>query len=497
MTGFIALGRWSNRPGHGILSPYTLRGFILVFSALAVIGGVFVGSAILSNSFSWAPYIPLGLIACGLGGWVVLAACYGSPTAIMLYFAVLSFVANGAFRDPTDNALFKADWQSMLRFLLWMGAGMIGFAHMPALRQLLARPACAWWLAYMVVAMTSCIYSPTPAYSFGYTVGLLCLFLFAFTLTTRISEGQLLWTLLLTLTVFNIGGWIAFFAFPDIGVSQGDAETKLLLGARMCGLAGQATLLGVVCAIAVGAAFVLWYTRRAGPVVSLILGGFAFVTLLQSNTRTLEISTVVGIGLILASRSAWRMALGALTVSITLLLLPMLPHVLNLLGRLFSRSSDDPSELTSLTGRTQIWDYSWRLIEQSPFLGYGYNSGKTVLASHIGFGWGDFVVDGAHNLWLQNLLSDGLVGTLPLVIVLGYLAYRMIKRPIPIVCYMIVTVFISGMTDADSIGGTPTLMTIMFFVASVWPGIEGMPVTDRQPARGIAAVRGRYRTLSL
>jgi O-antigen ligase len=181
-------------------------------------------------------------------------------------------------------------------------------------------------------------------------------------------------------------------------------------------------------------------------------------------------------------------------LSLVLLLLQMAPNLVDVLAGHFSRTND-PTEISSLSGRAQIWEHSWELITKNPILGYGYNSTKELLGTYKGFA--DYLsVDSAHNVYLQSLLSVGILGTIPFVIVLGYLTYRMVKRPIPFVCYMIVTVLISGMTDTDAIAYTPTLMTMLFFVASVWPGLEGLPVTNARQAAGISSVRERHRTLS-
>ncbi|MGD0429469.1 MAG: O-antigen ligase family protein [Acetobacteraceae bacterium] len=467
MIGQIATSR---PPDKTRWRPFASRDLGLIVGALLLTSGVFIGSIFLSNSFPWAPYIPLGLVALGLAGWVVLAAIYASPTAIMLYLGVVVFVTDGGLRirAPGDDSL---DWQSFLKFFLWLGAGVIGFAHIPPVRQLLARPACAGWLAYLCVALASSIYSPTPAFSFASALGVSCIFAFSFSLTRHLSEGQILWTILVSLTIFNVGGWIVYYTIPALGISEAEGIGDLFLGARMAGLAGQATGLGSVCSVAVGAAFVLWYTGRAKPVTSLILGGFAYVTLMRSDARTAEIATVAAIALILASRSAWLTMGVALAGTVAVLVLQISPGLTHVLEDKFSRSGD-PGEISSLTGRTQIWEYAWRKIAESPILGYGYDSPRVVIGHYLGFE-NSLLVGNAHNLFLQNLLCVGALGTIPLVMVFGYLVYRMVKKPIPIVYYTIVWILVTSLTYAEPIGTTPTLITILMFIASAWPGLEG------------------------
>lgn len=438
----------------------------VIVPVLLVAAALFAGSVLMADTVPWAPLIPLGLVAAGLAGWLVLAAACGSPVAIMMYFAALVFLINAQFRVREAGDI-SGDWQSALKFLIWIGAGVIGAPHLPSARALLRRPGSALWLAYIAIALISSLYSPAAGYSFGCALALLCLFAFAFALVTRLSPSQMLWTVGITLTLFNVAGWVIFFADPELGVSAAFTNSGIMM--RMCGLAGQATNLGAICALGVGVIFVLWYEKRCGTTAALLLGGFAFVTLLKSDARTTEIATIIGIGLVLASRSN-KLVIGASLACVsTVLLLQVFPKIPAALSASFSRSGD-PTEIYTGNGRLQIWDFAWQQICLSPVFGYGYNSSKVVLGSHVGFSNG-LMVDSAHNMYLQNLLSVGVLGTAPLIGLLGYLIYKCCTRPVPIVLYVLVAVLISSISDTDAIGTTPTLMTVMLFVVSVWPGL--------------------------
>jgi O-antigen ligase len=85
------------------------------------------------------------------------------------------------------------------------------------------------------------------------------------------------------------------------------------------------------------------------------------------------------------------------------------------------------------------------------------------------------MVDSAHSLYLQNLLSVGLVGMVPLISLLFYLAYCCCRNLNPFVMFTLIVIVASSVTDTDTIGQTPTLMTLTLFLAAVWPGLEGMP----------------------
>ena len=454
--------------------PFWRRVFVLQIAAVLFAMGIFGCSILLMDAQPAAAFLPLGLIAASLATLTVLSAVYGSRPAIIAYFAILAFVIGAQFRARGAGEI-SVDWQSSFKFLLWLGAGVIGFRHMPPLRVMLTRPASACCLAYIVVALASSLYSPIPAYSFGCALGLLGLFAFAYTLTTYLTEARFWWTLLSALTVFNVAGWIVFYANPDLGTSEAWTNSGIML--RMCGLAGQATNLGQTSAFAIGAAFILWYKGQCRFWLAIVLGGFAFITLLKSDTRTAEISVIISIGVIIVIRSIWLVAAGTLTGLASLVTLQIFPQLITFFTTDLTRSGD-PAEIYTLTGRLQIWSFAWRQISLSPILGYGYNSSKVVLGTHLGFEDG-LLVDAAHNLYLQNLLSVGVVGTIPLVGLLIYICFKCSIRPLPTVCFTLVMTLISSITDSSTIGGTPTLATILLFVIAVWPELTDGSVSGR------------------
>lgn len=460
------------------------RDLWLIAPALVMAGLVVAGSVMLAGSLAWAPLLPLGLAAAGLAVWLVLAAACGSPAAIMLYLGILVFLINAQFRVRGAGDI-QGDWQSALKFAVWLGAGVIGAPHLPSWRTLVSQPGTALWLAYIFVALISSLYSPAAGYSFGCSLALLCLFAFAFAITRRLSPAQMMWTMTISLALFNIGGWIVFFAVPELGVSAAWTTSGLMM--RMCGLAGQATNLGAVCAIAFGVVFVLWRQKDCSTPAAIVFGGFAFATLLKSDARTTEIASLAGVGLVLAAGSAKRVMAGGLAGIAAVILLQVYPKLPGLLGAQFSRSGD-PTEVYTLTGRLEIWDFAWQQIRLSPIFGYGYNSSKVVLGSHIGFENG-LMVDSAHNMYLQNLLSVGALGTLPLIGLLGFLSFRCFTRPAPIVIYVLAVVLISSISDTDAIGTTPTLVTLLLFAVSVWPdrNSAAVPPASRVRARPVSA----------
>lgn len=452
-------GAWT-----GKLRSFNGREAVLVTGVVAVVGASLLATLGYAPAAPWTAFIPLGVVLLGIAAWVVAAAFTGSTSAIIAYLAVVVFVTDGQFR-VRDAGDIDMDWQSLLKFAVWAGAGVIGAGHLPSLDRLLGRTGSACWLAYIVFALLSCVYSPVPGYSLGCAFALLCLFAFSFAVITKLSESQLLWTLSLTLTAFCLVGWVVFYTYPALGTSV--AWTYGGIYYRMCGIAGQANNLGAVCIKAIGVAFLLWYSGRCRLLTALVLGGIGIATLLGSNARTGMIAIAVGVAAVILSRSRWAMAGGFLAVLVAYIASQSQPHVLDSLGSLFSRSGD-PSELYTLTGRLEIWDFVWRKVLEQPWLGWGYNSSKTILGQNYGFTNG-LMVDTAHNLYLQNLLSVGFFGMLPLVALLVWMCVKFLTRPVSIVTYFLVAILVSSVSDTDAVGTTPTVMTLLFMIISIWP----------------------------
>jgi len=474
--------RLTEWPGIGAGRPWSFdrRETALVAGLIIVVGSSLVATLGYAPSAPWAAFVPLGVVLLGVAAWIVAAAFAGSRAAIITYLAVVVFLTDGQFR-VRDAGDIDVDWQSLLKFAVWAGAGVIGAGHLPSLDKLLSRTGPACWSAYIFFALISSTYSPVPGYSLGCAFSLLCLFAFSFAVVTKLSESEILWTLSLSLTVFCLIGWVVFYAYPALGTSV--AWTYGGIYYRMCGIAGQANNLGAVCIKAVGAAFLLWYAGRCRLLPALVLGGIGVATLLGSDARTGMIAIVVSVAAVVLSRSRWALAGGVVTVLVAYIASQSQPHMLDSLGSHFSRSGD-PSELYTLTGRLEIWDFVWRKVLEAPWLGWGYNSGKVILGQNYGFTNG-LMVDSAHNLYLQNLLSVGFVGMAPMVYLLIWLSVRFLIRPVSVVTYFLVGILISSISDTDALGTTPTVMTLVFMLISIWP--EG------RSAQTGSIVRSRWR----
>ena len=132
--------------GTGSLWPLDRRETALVAGAVIVVGASLIATLGYAPAAPWAAFIPLGVVLMGAAAWLVAAAFAGSRVAIIIYLAVVVFLTDGQFR-VRDAGDIDVDWQSLLKFAVWAGAGVIGAGHLPSLHKLLGRTGPACWLA--------------------------------------------------------------------------------------------------------------------------------------------------------------------------------------------------------------------------------------------------------------------------------------------------------------------------------------------------------------
>jgi O-antigen ligase len=75
--------------------------------------------------------------------------------------------------------------------------------------------------------------------------------------------------------------------------------------------------------------------------------------------------------------------------------------------------------IKSATGRQELWQVLWKSWQESPWIGYGYFVGTRDGIVDV---WNAAVNRPAHNVWLQSLVSMGVVGFLLFLAAIGLIA---------------------------------------------------------------------------
>ncbi|MBW3599407.1 MAG: O-antigen ligase family protein [Planctomycetes bacterium] len=74
---------------------------------------------------------------------------------------------------------------------------------------------------------------------------------------------------------------------------------------------------------------------------------------------------------------------------------------------MYAARGQSAQELTMLSGRAEMWQVMWESFLRSPWIGHGYFTCSETGEVYVWYAWGNWT---AHNVWLQALVSTGMVG---------------------------------------------------------------------------------------
>lgn len=125
------------------------------------------------------------------------------------------------------------------------------------------------------------------------------------------------------------------------------------------------------------------------------------------------------------------------------------------------------SSAETLTGRTAIWWVSWDIARDQPWLGHGFYSYRSIVPY-----FGVFEAWQAHNEWLQQFFSYGVVG-LSLAIVVYVSFFRHLRRSAPtpertLAYALLVFALVHGLTEASYLD--LELPTRLMLLLVIWCG---------------------------
>ncbi len=445
----------------GWLSP--LRASGIAWAGFLACAGLLLVSLRLGREQPILLILPVVVVVAVAAGIVMLFAVCGSASAIMAFLFVLVFVNDALFRvrDPAEIGL---DWQNALKFVLWAGAAAIGVGQLARSWERLLTARMALIVAWLGIALLSSIYSASATYSFSTAFGVVGMLLLSAGMAVVLTEKQALLTIALSLSTFTVAGWVTYYAIPTLGRSPFITADGSIVE-RICGLAGQANALGCSLAVLLAAVFLLWYRGHCRLLTLAPMAAIGVFTLLWADSRTALLAFIIGAAAVVARRSLWRWGAALLAASLGIILIAAVPlrTLLGMTGGL-SRSGD-PTEMLTLTGRTEIWAFVWDKVQLQPWFGYGYNSSKFILPLFLGLP--GLTVDEAHNTWLQNLLGTGIVGTAPLVALVVLQLFLYVRAPDPFRDLLLFIMLVWGITVAGAFGSTPTVMTLMVMMSQM------------------------------
>ena len=378
-----------------------------------------------------------------------------------------------------DPEKISADFTVLLKvgFLAMAGVyGAIGAYTDSKVRRLMFSIPVVWiWVlfGFYCVGVVSSIF---PQESAASAISIACVLLSTCRLMVQLGVKVVLTTLFYALSAFVVVSWFLFFFVPSVGVFEEQIAGGQIFR-RMSGMAHPNTL-GQFAGLALVLACLLH--RNYGDISKLrwVLCFLALGALIASVSRTSFLTTTIAILFVYREKFFKRQYL-PYVIGIGLF------SVLGLLGLAattdlgaaienklaFVSKSGNAEELTTGTGRVEIWAYSAKLIGKQPLFGYGAATSKWFLRDHSLY---------THNMILNVAFSTGIFGGLAcLAMVLGRVK-SLISRPHRIADALLAFLLINGITENVIFSILCGLPTILWIVALSIPVMDEISKEDTQ-----------------
>ena len=420
----------------GWLASMTILGYQSYFTAAAL------GAVVLLPAFGlW---------------WVARAGSDGGVFLLVMVVAVV-LLSDLSLRGASSGL----DAQSALKFGLWL-SGLLLLPWRFGLLRLAAQDLSTFaLLLFGLWAMASTVYSISPLYTFAAALSFLGLWVTAVTLATSIEPARALFWLTCTLLAMSAASLALYVVARDVAMVAYENSTTLRLG----GIFGNANAVGGVSALALLLTVTAWYAPASRRTVwlSCLVVPVCLACLALSQSRTAMLGLVAAISVVFVRRRPLVLLPGLLVGAAAVLLVLGYPGLIEKLIALVARSGR-VEQVTTFTGRTEIWAFVISAIEKAPVLGYGFASAKTLIpAGYAGpYGW---TTSSAHNLWLQVWVTTGGVGLL-LILAAQFGALRaLVTRPLPVRDGICIYVLFVGLLEPGPMGPSVNLLTFLWIWA--------------------------------
>ncbi|WP_092647588.1 O-antigen ligase family protein [Jannaschia faecimaris] len=336
-----------------------------------------------------------------------------------LYMAFVFFISMNAF---VFLGLHSAFWLMAYAYAMLRIAALF-----PAYVTVLSRN---WvFLLYPALCLLSVLWSDVPTQTLRFSLQLMFSVMIAVLIGMRFTLDQIFiaLTAVLFITVLsslaNFGG--AFTpAYDHRNNFKGIFLSKNVLGHRT-------VLFTVTCVFGV----FLISGLRLGLRLALLaaLGVNVFLISISGSATAVGLSGILAVGgiliwVMLGWRGGWTVVFALATLPLALALFLSLGFSISPLSGLLELLGRD----TTLTGRTVLWDFAIRHLDENPLLGFGANGFWThpafqnqIIALQSQYGEG---VGGFHNLILELLIMLGPLGLIAHTLAMSTTLYRSMQR---------------------------------------------------------------------
>ncbi|WP_112662532.1 O-antigen ligase family protein [Microvirga flavescens] len=430
------------------------------------------------NAAYTAPLLVAGVL---VGGFALrtLTKDHTRTTAFLLIFAIFFLSLNFRVRPLGEVGL---DWQNGTKFAAWTAIVAFALLRWRQIVYLFREPVVLFALAYAGVAFVSALWSEVMLYSAASAFGLFAYLALACLAVVDLGEERALRVMLWTLFAYIACSILTLFAAPDIAWLPPSVEETAW---RFRGLAGHPNVLGQQVGIFIVLVIISFRRQLISKSAFAALLLFGVLVLLAAQSRTALIAVGAAGAVVFFRKSPLGpivVFLAALALAILLLIIAVGGGELikEFLGS-FSRTGLS-DEVFTLTGRTEIWGVALERLLERPLFGWGFNGTEDLIARSVRANFTGTAIN-THNMFLQSLLSLGIVGSIPGFAMLAILLGRYLFNPDPARDLVVAYLILNGLGEAE-LFATPVLLTLVFF----WVvAREGDKISD-VPARHVGSM---------
>ncbi|MFN3193285.1 MAG: O-antigen ligase family protein [Aureliella sp.] len=390
--------------------------------------------------------------------------------------AALVFVMGADFRGDTGEK-FQVHWQIYLRLLLALSAGAVGglFAFPKTYRDFFCWPG----LLLSVYVLWYAVTIPTAinkSYTIAAWISLVGVIIFVPAAMRMLGGYRFILAIATGLVTFLLGSWFAYLFVPEVGVFK-EQVTRTEVFERMGGL-GHPNELGMYSAFTVLVFAGLGVSKRMPWTIAgcgMLLGA---VTLVGCFSRTAM--GVCMVGLMFTLQGHWRLRSNLIAAVLVAIVACMVTFAALGSGQLDWMIEDalegatktgSTDELTTATGRTEIWAYGIKQIADSPLYGYGYCSARFIMEEHSYH---------CHNIVLNAMMFGGVVSGLIVLGMVLYLWGSVLFNPRPEVDGLAACMLVAGMVEGLLGAPSPAAALIIWFTLIFWRQLN-MSIADTSP----------------
>jgi exopolysaccharide production protein ExoQ len=430
---------------------------------------VFVGLVAFASTLVFEPSAVIAIAAAPLvaGGIVLIwGVLHGSRIATLLHLFCAAFLMHAVFRvrDYQDK---DVDFQVIIKIGLWITVAGVALIHARRWIDILRNPVNLPCALFLIWLFATTLVSPNPTYTAVSAFTIFACVVFSAYMFSIFDMVDVFTTVVLAIMLFCAVSIVVYFVLPEFGHYVYWVNEERFVSPRLAGIAGSANNMALVAAFGLVVTG-LYYREfhamnRLFVPASVLLCGAA---LLMTNSRA-PLAMVCVILLATYAFTWKRLYAGLFLLSVGILLLAVvLPFGQDTLLKAVSRSGDI-GEVTSFTGRTEIWYGVLKLVEMQPWMGYGYASSVFVLPQYVNeIG---FTTSHAHNLMLQLLLTTGWIGVILFTLAIMGVILRAIVYRDRIAFAMIAFVLLNGITESSGFTTLANICSLAFGIAVSLP----------------------------